>query len=405
MKVKVLVAVLMLAFIQGRAQKSRVQDASNYMKYEEWDKAKEAIDDAANNETSKAMEKMWYYRGKIYATLFENAKFPNLCGDNCLEVAYESFKKSIELNPKSEWVDEINSYWLPTIPGLLFKQASKNYEAKNYEAALAGWQRSAKLSPSDTGEVYKLSTTYSAYAAERANKKDVAAEIYETVIKKKFADDNVYNSLATIYSGMKKNDDAIRVIEAGRAQFPDSLSLIYTQINLYLSSGKQKEATDVMNAAIAKDPNNQSLYLAMGSVFDNMANPKDAEGKDLPKPANYQELMSKSVDAYKKGLAVNPDNYEINYNLGALIFNDAAEIINAANKINDNKKYELEKQRADSKFKEALPYLEKAMEKNPRKSSEDESLFKGTLISLKQLYAKIGDNEKYDKIKAMLDAK
>ena len=68
---------------------------------------------------------------------------------------------------------------------------------------------------------------------------------------------------------------------------------------------------------------------------------------------------------------------------------------NDANKIKDNTKYEVAKKAFEAKFKEAKPFLEKALELN----SKDQS----TLISLKQLYATINDTVNYERIKATLD--
>ena len=48
------------------SQKANLQKADNYRKYEQYDKAKEAIDAATLDEQTKGMEKTWYYRGLIY---------------------------------------------------------------------------------------------------------------------------------------------------------------------------------------------------------------------------------------------------------------------------------------------------------------------------------------------------
>jgi thioredoxin-like negative regulator of GroEL len=69
---------------------------------------------------------------------------------------------------------------------------------------------------------------------------------------------------------------------------------------------------------------------------------------------------------------------------------------NDANKIKDNVQYAKAKTAFEAKFKEAKPFLEKALELNPKDQS--------TLISLKQLYATINDTVNYERIKAALDS-
>ena len=44
------------------AQKNKVQTAFNYYKYDELDKAKQAIDEASVHETTIGMAKTWYYK-------------------------------------------------------------------------------------------------------------------------------------------------------------------------------------------------------------------------------------------------------------------------------------------------------------------------------------------------------
>src|SRR6478735_5443534 len=54
-----IVLIVLLYIGKVSAQKSEVQTAWNYLKYEQLDKAKEAIDKAAVNEASMGMEKTW----------------------------------------------------------------------------------------------------------------------------------------------------------------------------------------------------------------------------------------------------------------------------------------------------------------------------------------------------------
>jgi len=80
-----------------------------------------------------------------------------------------------------------------------------------------------------------------------------------------------------------------------------------------------------------------------------------------------------------------------------MYFNEAAEMANKANELKSNAEYSKAKEKFDAKFKESEPYLEKAHELNPADVN--------TMVSLKQLYARTGENEKYDKIKAEMERK
>ena len=110
----------------------------------------------------------------------------------------------------------------------------------------------------------------------------------------------------------KDSAHALKTIRDGRTVFPDSLSLMLNEINILLSSGRQKEATAALDAAIAKDPNNPSLYLALGATFDNLANPRDKAAKEALKPEQYNDYISRSESAYKNGIKIDPNNYILN---------------------------------------------------------------------------------------------
>ncbi|MCX6292168.1 MAG: hypothetical protein NT126_10440 [Bacteroidetes bacterium] len=373
------------------SQKAKVRAAYNYYKdpYNDYEKAKDAIDAATADDQSKKMELTWYYRGLIYSALFKSEKYGFLC-DHCLEVAYESFLKAMEINPKNEWADEINVIRVPWLTNQIFGLGVDQFKSKKYKDALSSFEYALKISPGDTSIILN-----SAYSAEMAGNQEKSKQYYSRLVGMKYRDDKVYLALSNLYKQEKDTAKALGIIKDGRKLFADSLSLLLAEINIHLASGHNSEATEDLDAAIKKDPKNQSLYSAMGSAYDNLANPKDANGNDLPKPSNYSELMNKAEEVYKQGLSLNPGNFEINFNLGALYFNQAAEMANAANNIKSNDEFAKAKLSYEQKFKEAEPFLEKALELSPNDKS--------TLNSLKQLYVRTAETEKYNKVKNTLD--
>ena len=106
--------------------------------------------------------------------------------------------------------------------------------------------------------------------------------------------------------------------------------------------------------------------------------------------------MSKSADAYKKAIALDAAYMDAYFNLGALYYNEAAELNNIANKIEDAALYEAEKVKADEMFKAAVPQLAKANELAP----EDIT----TLKILKNIYIQIDDTAKFTEVNNKLKA-
>jgi tetratricopeptide (TPR) repeat protein len=388
---KIFLTFLLLTFITSisYSQKSNLVKADNYRKYEQLDKAKEAIDAATVNEQTKGMEKTWYYRGLIYHSLNNNSVYGYLC-ERCLEVAYDAFTKANEINPKSEWSSEITSIRLPLLSRDFFERGVKQFNNSQFAEALSSFEKVQRILPGDTSSILNA-----AFSAERAKKYDKAKDYYTRLITMHYKDPAIYMALSNIYKQEKDTVRALMTIQEGKKAFPDSMNILLSEINYLLSLGKNQEAVDAIDNATKKDPKNSSLYLALGSSYDNLASPKDASGKDLAKPVNHAELMSKAEQAYKKGIEVNPNNFELNYNLGAIYFNQAAELANTANNIKSVAEYDKAKLRYISKFQDAQPYLERALEISPNDRS--------TLTSLRQLYLQTNQTEKYNRVKSILD--
>src|SRR5690349_24240677 len=107
---KKIVLLLLLANIEGLyAQKSAVQTAINFLRYDDLDKAKEAIDQASANEATITMAKTWYYRGEIYHAIYETPKeqFKSL-KPGSLDDELQAYAKTIELDTKLEYTEDID---------------------------------------------------------------------------------------------------------------------------------------------------------------------------------------------------------------------------------------------------------------------------------------------------------
>ena len=105
---KILALLLVIIPVALSAQKAAVQTAYNYLRYDNLDKAKEAIDGAVVNETTIGFAKAWYYRGSIYQKIFEssNEKFAAL-KPGSLQTARISYEKTLELDSKNEFREDV----------------------------------------------------------------------------------------------------------------------------------------------------------------------------------------------------------------------------------------------------------------------------------------------------------
>jgi len=69
-KITVLISAIFLAFSPAFSQPAKVTSAWNYLKNQQYDKAKENIDEAIKNEKTMTLAKTWFFRGNIYLNIY-----------------------------------------------------------------------------------------------------------------------------------------------------------------------------------------------------------------------------------------------------------------------------------------------------------------------------------------------
>lgn len=371
-KILLLFGVMLCMLSLAEAQKNKVQTAWNYLKYDDLARAQTAIDEAAAHEQTGNSAKTWYYRGLIYQAMFKHEKFGNVDPDP-LPKAAESYQKALQIDPDYEDKETIQQNLL-AVNSQMFGLGVDHFNAKDFPKALASFESVLKFTPNDT-----LAILNAAYSAERSGDKAKAKGYYSDLISKGYNEPKIYIFMGNIQKAEGDTASALATVIKGRQLFPADNTLVIEELNIYLSTGEDKQALESLNYAITGDPTNANLYFAQGTVYDRTDN-KDEAAK-----------------SYKKAIEINPSYFDAYYNLGAMYFNEAAELANKANEIKSNTEYAKAKDKFEAKFKDAMPYLEKAHEINP----DDVN----TMVSLKQLYARLNEMDKYEKINSKMGGK
>ena len=374
MKTNLVTIAILFFSLAGYSQNAKVQTAWNYLKYEKLEQAAEAIDAASVHKQTIGKDKTWYYRGLVYHKIHEDSalrvKFPD-----CLKTAYNSFAKALEVDPESSFKKDIQMR-MPAVLNRMFQEGVDHYNNKNFEAALGSFEQVLELNEMDT-----LAIVNAGFSADRAGNTAKAKSYLTRLVEMKYSDAKVYLFLSKIHKTEGDSSGGLAIIQQARAMFPDDNNLVIEELNYFLAAGQHQEALVPLNAAIEKDISNPSLFFARGNIYDKIGD------------------TDKAKSDYLKAIELKADYFDAYYNLGAMFFNQGADMFNKANNIPPTKQkaYEAARKEADEKFMEAMPYLEKAFELNP----EDLS----TLVSLKQLYVRVGETVKYEKIKALLEEK
>lgn len=378
---RLLALLVLFVSLSASAQKAAVQTAINYLRYEDLDKAKEAIDGAVVTESTMGMSKAWYYRARIYHAIFEttNAKFDALKPGSLLE-AKKSYEKTMELDTKNEYKDDIMQR-MEILASQSLNTGVENFRNSKFDEALKMFQSSAEINKKYFNRVDTLAIYNAGLTADKLGDATTAINNFKLLTDANYGGAKLYSLMVNMYLDQKDTANALLTINQGRQKFPDDGTLITQGLNIYLSSGRDKEAYTQNEEAIKNDPNNAVLQYIKGNLADKLGKKEEA------------------VAAYKKCLELKPDYFDAAYNLGAMYFNEGAEMANKANSIPASKvaEYDAAKKKFEAKFKEALPFLEKAYQLNPKDS--------GTLQSLKQLYTRLGDFKKAEEMKKALEGK
>lgn len=171
----------------------------------------------------------------------------------------------------------------------------------------------------------------------------------------------------------------LQVLNEGIKKYPSNKYLVGNMINYYLNNNKEQEATQYLDAAIQKDPNNAQYYAIKGEM--------------LLKKKQYDA----AIEPLTKATQLDPEDFTAQFECGMAIEKKGEEILEAASKIKDAKKYTAQKNKATEEFKKSLPYLEKA-----RQLDGDHEQ---NLRFLRSVYYKLSMNKNYEEINAVIKAK
>ena len=246
----------------------------------------------------------------------------------------------------------------------------------------------------------------------------------------------VYDALYNLYSETD-NAKAVSYLEKGREMFPDDTGLLFAEINYYLQAGKLDVLTDKLKAALAKEPDNITIYTTLGNVYDQL-NVKERERGTAEKSTKRRDVVlgpnegcyvvgddgvKQYLDAsectgnpfalanqyfeeakkyYSEAVVKDNSNFDAVYSQGALFYNRAATYTDAINELaNDfsaagTKKYDALKAEMDGFFDKAMPYFTKAIGMNPNDLN--------TLIALREIHARKNEMDKVGEYKARIEA-
>ena len=364
------------------AQKGKVTGALSFIEQGSLDKAKEALDQALANESTSTWFNTYFAKGKLCQAVFlsDNPKFKSFYADPLTE-AYAAYEKAMELDPKGTIKKKIITGMIyNSLAVNLYNQGSAKFEAKDFAGALTSFETQIKITESDkyagavdTGMYYNAGL-----AAVNSAKYSEAIKYFEKCAEMKYMGVTPYFNMSEAYLSQGDTAKAESVLTGLPSKFPNDKNVTLQLIDLYIKSGKNDEALKYIKVAKEADPNNYSLYYAGGIIYLN------------------QNKNDEAIVELQKSIDLKADVYDTQYGCGAAYINKAADMFKKANEIMDVKQYTEAVDQANAVYAKALPYFEKAIELKPN------DIY--TMNNLKELYYRLKQSDKYNAIKAKLDA-
>lgn len=415
---KISLIFLMFICIFAFGQKKNVTDAWSYLRDGFLDDAKTAIDKAESNVDTKDWYRTYFYKGKIYREIgiSKEKKYKKLCGDECFDIAYDALMKSIKLNftkqenkdldltdfldlqkfiqviQKMDSRDFLDTEAIYEIIGILFPVlcddlANKGidaYKKLDFENSYKNFEKAMTISFSKAKADDQL-IFLTALAALETKRFKEAIECYEALIKLDYGQNNeekirIYINQALAYKELNDTVKMLKTLDKGIEKFPkDNYPLIIEAFNFYVKNKNNQKALDYINLAIEKNSNNPQFYSIKGTLLQDM------------------KKLDAAVVEYENAIKLDPNNFDAYYQLGAMYFNAAADTIAWANNNippQEFKKMDAYNEIAKEFMTKSLPYLEKAYEIKTNNLN--------VLQTLRTIYYKVGNLEKYQKIDAEL---
>jgi tetratricopeptide (TPR) repeat protein len=363
------------------SQSMQVQNMSNYLRNKEYEKAKSSADAASIHETTKLSSKMWLYRGNVYKAIYtDTSKKVRDIDLAAEEKALEAYINCLKYDKDVIYKEDAKG---PLVLTAAATRNKSNYykQNKEFDNAIYCLELLELSLPFDFDQGIKrnnitkeklLFDKFDLY--KFAANKSKTIEYANKLIEANYKDSKIYTDMVKISLMDKDTSAALSYIEKGKIMFEDNMTLIGTEIDIFLARKKINELKDKLNKAIDLAPDNELLHAVLGQVYEKSGD------------------LVNSEKEYLKALEIKPDYEIINFKLGAFYFNLAAEFNKKLNELppKETIKSKDYNEKIIDNFKKAIPFLEKAFESNPDKA------YKQRIF---QAYSRLGETEKALKYK------
>lgn len=249
-----------------------------------------------------------------------------------------------------------------------FKQGADKFQAKDYAAAYANFQKALDAfdvlsSRNLTTVKFDTTTTlYAGYAAQNAKMYKEAGTHYDKLINQNIADTSyvgIYNFMITSNLQNKDTAAARKYLQISQQRFPQYADQWLEYQTQFLPAEKPQRF-DAYEELVKANPKNETLALNYAIELYNTIRSSEGTPKD-------SAMRLRAESALKNVLAVNPNSQTANLLLSQLYWTEYYNVQGQIDNIRGTfpqavaKKKELSA-KVDAIFEKVLPYLQKSYE-------------------------------------------
>lgn len=411
MKNQVIIALALLISTVTFAQKKELKAVQKAIKSNNFAEAKTVLGQVEPmlSGLDGKMKSQYYF-------LNAQALYANGAGTNAdQDKAVESLSKV-----STGYTAEIAEMKQSMVANLLTK-GNDAYEAKKYDLASNNFERAYRVSTKDTTYLY-----YAAATAISLQDYDRALTLYKelkdlgyTGVEDQFYATNaetnqeeffqnksmrdlsvkakthvkpvdkksdskkaeIVKNIALIYVSKEDDENALAAMKEAREESPDDINLMLSEANVYYKMGNTEKFKSILEEATTKDPKNPELQYNLGVIAAESDHPEEA------------------MAYYNKAIELDPTYVNAYINSAALVLNKEQAVITEMNGLGTSKKDDLRYEELrgvrQEIYKEAIPYLTKALEIDGTNLSAAKTLH--------NIYGLTGETAKHDEMEKIIN--
>lgn len=269
----------------------------------------------------------------------------------------------------------------------LYFAASNAINGKDYDTALGYYEQLKDLGFQGREVSYVATNVETSEVENFASKQERDLQVLaKTHVKpeEQLGDSKsaeIAKNIALIYISKDENEKALAAMADARKENPDDILLLRSEADIYLKMKRMDKYQEVIAKVLEKDPNNPELLYNLGVSSDQQGN------------------KEKAKEYYMKAVELDPTYAAAYNNIAVLILSDERAIVDEMNSLGTSKadydKYDALKLKRQGVYKNAVPYLEKALAAKPDYLDVARSLY--------GIYEQLGETSKADAMKANIE--